>query len=177
MIKRFNKNKKEIFHRINKQISGVTKVRLIKTTGISIISFKEALNEAESQNLDLVEIAVDKDLPVCKIIDYGKFRFDFLKKKRDNKKKQHQVSLKEIKLGPRISQNDFEIKQKKTVIFLEKGNKVKISLRFRGREMMYTDVGLKVVEKLIDNISEFGSPERKPALDGRQIIVIIIPKK
>ena len=151
MIRRsnsYNRGPKAPLHRINDRIVDADKVRLISNDGgASVVSFREALMQAKNKNLDLVEIASDKGFPICKIIDYGKFKFELLKKEKDNKKKQHVVALKEIKLGARIDDNDFFNKQKQAQSFLEKGDKVKVSLRFRGREIMHSNLGIDVVQK------------------------------
>ncbi|MFN0065365.1 MAG: translation initiation factor IF-3, partial [Chlamydiales bacterium] len=134
--------------RINRQIR-VPNVRVIGADGaqIGIISTREALLLAQEAQLDLVEVAPNASPPVCKIIDYGKFRYDQTKRERESKKAQHQVKVKEIKLKPNIDEHDFQTKLKRARQFLEKGNKVKVTCMFRGREMAYPELGKKVVQR------------------------------
>ncbi|PJZ57825.1 translation initiation factor IF-3 [Leptospira barantonii] len=163
-------------HRINEKITGVSRVRLVSDDGVAIVSFEEALRKAREENLDLVEVSGDQEVHVCKIIDYGKYKFELLKKSKEAKKKQHVINVKEIKIRPRIESHDYDIKKKHAQEFLGKGDKVKVSLRFRGREMMHSDLGMKVVYRMVEDLKEFGSAERDPVQDGKQIVVIINPK-
>lgn len=163
--------------RINENITGVDRVRLVTDEGSIVLAFDEALKKARMENLDLVEVSTGQDVHVCKIIDYGKYRFEQLKKTKEAKKKQHVVNIKEIKVRPRIDTNDYEIKKKHAVEFLEKGDKVKISLRFKGRETMHSDLGMKVVNRMIEDLKEIGNPEKPPIQEGRQIVVVISPGK
>jgi translation initiation factor IF-3 len=161
--------------RINEQITGYSQVRLVTDAGSEIVPFQEALKKAEEENLDLVEISVGQDLPVCKIIDYGKYRFDLLKKNKEARKKQHVVTIKEIKLRPRIDSHDYDIKKKQALEFLTKGDKVKVTLRFKGREMAHSELGMNVVLKLVEDLKEVGTPEKPPAQEGKQIVTLINP--
>ncbi|RHX85981.1 translation initiation factor IF-3 [Leptospira stimsonii] len=163
-------------HRINEKITGVSRVRLVSDDGVEIVTFDEALRKAREENLDLVEVSGDQEVHVCKIIDYGKYKFELLKKSKEAKKKQHVINVKEIKIRPRIESHDYDIKKKHAQEFLSKGDKVKVSLRFRGREMMHSDLGMKVVYRMVEDLKEFGSAERDPIQDGKQIVVIINPK-
>lgn len=162
--------------RINEQLSNASRLRLVTDGGAEIVTYQVAIEQARKQSLDLVEVSSGQEIPVCKIIDYGKYRFEQLKKTKEAKKKQHTINVKEIKLRPRIDDHDFEIKLKRGVEFLKKGDKLKITLRFKGREMAHTDIGMKVVHRLVDELKEFGIPEKDPAQDGRAIVVIINPK-
>lgn len=162
--------------RINEQIRGVDKVRLITDEGPLIVTIQEALEKAKEAELDLVEVSSDQDIHVCKLIDYGKYRFEQLKKVKEAKKKQHVITVKEIKLRPRIDSNDYEIKKKHAIEFLQKGDKVKVTLRFRGREMLHSDLGMNVVNRMVEDLKEYANPEKNPAQDGRTIVVILNPK-
>lgn len=162
--------------RINEQIKGVEKVRLITDDGPIIVTIEDALQRARLAELDLVEVSADQDLHVCKLIDYGKYRFEQLKKSKEAKKKQHVVTVKEIKIRPRIDNHDYEIKKKHAVEFLQKGDKVKVTLRFRGREMLHADLGMNIVNRMVEDLKEFGNPEKTPAQDGRTIVVVLNPK-
>lgn len=164
--------------RINHHITGVTKVRLVTDEGSEIVPLEVALKQAAEENLDLVEISHGvMDTPVCKIIDYGKYKFEQLKKSKEAKKKQHVIVIKEIKLRPRIDIHDFEIKKRQAIEFLNKGDKVKVSLRFKGREMAHTELGLNIINRMIEELKESGTPEKAPVHDGKQIIVMINPIK
>lgn len=162
--------------RINEQIIGVTQVRLVSETGSEIVPFSVALEKAKDESLDLVEVSSGQEIPVCKIIDYGKFRFEQLKKTKEAKKKQHVITIKEIKLRPRIDIHDFEIKKRQALEFLQKGDKVKVTLRFKGREMAHSELGMNVIVKMIEDLKEHGVPEKPPAHDGKQIVALINPK-
>ncbi|EQA44337.1 translation initiation factor IF-3 [Leptospira broomii serovar Hurstbridge str. 5399] len=140
-----------------------------------IVGFEEALRKAKEENLDLVEVSGDQEIHVCKLIDYGKYKFELLKKSKEAKKKQHVINVKEVKIRPRIDQHDYEIKKRHAVEFLQKGDKVKVSLRFRGREMMHSELGMNVVNRMVEDLKGYGTPEREPVLDGRQIVVVITP--
>ena len=162
--------------RINEQITGISQVRLVKEDGAEVVSFEEALKMAREQNLDLVEIASGQSIPVCKIIDYGKFKFELHKKTKEAKKKQHVITIKEIKIRPRIDIHDYDIKKKQAIEFLQKGDKVKISLRFKGREMAHTDIGMNIVNKMVEELKDYGNAEKSPMQEGRQIVILINPK-
>ena len=162
--------------RINEQITGVMQVRLVSDTGSEIVPFTVALEKAKEENLDLVEVSSGQEIPVCKIIDYGKFKFEQLKKTKEAKKKQHVITIKEIKLRPRIDIHDFEIKKRQAVDFLIKGDKVKVTLRFKGREMAHAELGMNVIVKMIEELKESGIPEKPPVHDGKQIVALINPK-
>lgn len=162
--------------RINRQIRAA-RVRLIGSDGrqVGVVNLREALQMAEQEGLDLVEIAPNVDPPVCKVIDYGKYRYDQTKREKESKKSQHQIKVKEIKLKPNIDEHDFLTKQKQARTFLEKGNKVKISCFFRGREMAYPELGEKVVKKMIEGLEDISQAEAPPKLMGRSMLVILNP--
>ena len=162
--------------RINREIRA-EKVRVIDSDGkqIGVLSVREAIRQAEDEGLDLVEIAPNANPPVCKIIDYGKFKYHQLKKEKESKKSQHQIKVKEIKFKPNIDTHDFLTKEKHAREFLEKGNKVRITCSFRGREMLHTELGEKVVQKLCDDLSDVSIVETPEKLLGRTITLVLAP--
>lgn len=163
--------------KINKQIRA-PKVRVIGSDGkqIGLLPIREALTLAEKEHLDLVEISPNAEPPVCKIIDYGKYRYDQTKKEKESKKAQHVIKVKEIKLKPNIDEHDFMTKLKQAQQFLEKGNKVKVTCFFRGREMMYPQLGESVVKRMCEGLDEFGITESPLKLMGKTMIVIVAPR-
>ncbi len=136
----------------------------------------KARDTAEDKGLDLVEVSPNSNPPVCKIMDFGKYRFEQSKKIKDSKKKQSVVILKEMRLRPKIEEHDYQTKLRQTIGFLNKGFKVKITLRFRGREMAHIDIGREVVERMIKDLDEVGALENRPKLDGRVIVAMLGPK-
>ncbi|PBH93356.1 translation initiation factor IF-3 [Clostridioides difficile] len=138
---------------------------------------KEAQAMANSKNLDLVQISPNANPPVCKIMDYGKFRYEQARKEKEAKKKQKTIVVKEVRLRPGIEQNDLNTKTNNAIKFLKKGDKVKVELRFRGRELGHKDIGKEVMLKFLDIIKEFGEPTKAPAFEGNNMVVIIDPKK
>lgn len=162
--------------RINRQIRA-PRVRVIGPDGkqIGIIPVREALARAEEAQLDLVEVAPAADPPVCKIIDYGKFRYDQTKKEKESKKGQHQVKVKEIKLKPNIDEHDFQTKLKQARQFIEKGNKVKITCMFRGREMAYPQLGEKVMQRMCEGLEKMAVIEAPAKMLGRNLICVMAP--
>ena len=138
---------------------------------------KEAQAMANSKNLDLVQISPNANPPVCKIMDYGKFRYQQARKEKEAKKKQKTIVVKEVRLRPGIEQNDLNTKANNAIKFLKKGDKVKVELRFRGRELGHKDIGKEVMLKFLDIIKEFGEPTKAPAFEGNNMVVIIDPKK
>lgn len=138
---------------------------------------KEAQAMANSKNLDLVQISPNANPPVCKIMDYGKFRYEQARKEKEAKKKQRTIVVKEVRLRPGIEQNDLNTKANNAIKFLKKGDKVKVELRFRGRELGHKDIGKEVMLKFLDIIKEFGEPTKAPAFEGNNMVVIIDPKK
>ena len=162
--------------RINRQIRA-DKVRLISEDGsqLGVVSVREALAMAEEADLDLVEIAPNAEPPVCKIINFSKFRYQQIKKEKESKKSQHQVKIKEIKFKPNIDTHDFLTKEKHAREFIEKGYKVRISCVFKGREMLHTQLGENVVKKLIEDLKDIAIVESPAKLFGRSITSVIAP--
>ena len=143
---------------------------------LGIMSSKEALGLAGGRNLDLVKIAPMAKPPVCKIMDYGKHMFEQSKKEKEARKNQKVITIKEIWLKPAIEEHDFNFKVKNASKFLEDGDRVKVSVRFRGREMNYTSQGVEMLKKFAEIVSEHGTIERPPKLEGRSMIMILNPK-
>ena len=154
-------------------------VRLIDKDGeqVGVVTLREALSAAEAVQLDLVEIVPNAEPPVCRIMDYGKHVFELKQKQKDAKKKQHQVQIKEIKLRPGTEEADYQVKLKALVRFLEEGDKAKITLRFRGREVAHQELGMKVLQRMEVDLSEFGVVEQHPKMEGRMMSMLIGPKK
>jgi len=157
----------------------VPRVRVIGSDGemIVVLSRDEALRMAEDEGLDLVEIQPNADPPVCKVMDFGKFRFEQQKKASEAKKKQKQVEIKELKFRPTTDVGDYAIKLRNLRRFLEEGDKVKITIRFRGREMAHQELGEAMVKKIAADIAEEAVIEQYPRMEGRLMIMMIAPKK
>ena len=153
-------------------------MRVISADGeqLGIMSRDEALSLAEQKNLDLVCIAPKAEPPVCKILDYGKFKYDQQKKEKEAKKKQHTTQIKEIRLSTFIEEHDIMVKAKTGAKFLKDGNKLKVSLRFRGRERDYVSTGQEVKEKFAEAVSDVGVVEKKPKFEGRSLTMILSPR-
>ncbi|MCC2651059.1 MAG: translation initiation factor [Microvirga sp.] len=164
--------------RANRDIRGVREVQLIDDTGQNrgVVPFFDALKVAEDAGLDLVEISPNATPPVCKILDYGKFRFLEQKKAAEARKKQKTVEVKEIKLRPGIDDHDYEVKMKAMKGFFEEGNKVKITLRFRGREMAHQSLGLKVLDRVKADVGDIAKVEMEPNFEGRQVVMVLAPR-
>src|SRR3712207_1831946 len=164
--------------RANRDIRGVRDVQLIDQDGQNrgTLPFFDALAIAEEAGLDLVEIAPNSDPPVCKILDYGRFRFNEQKKQAEARKKQKTVEVKEIKLRPGIDKHDYDVKMKAVQRFFEEGDKVKVTLRFRGREIAHQDIGLRLLERVKQETQEIAKVESEPMLEGRQMIMILAPR-
>ena len=141
------------------------------------MSAKEAQTIANNKNLDLVMISPNANPPVCKIMDYGKYKYEQSRKEKESKKKQKVVNIKEVRLRPGIEANDLNTKANQAIKFLKKGDKVKAELRFRGRELGHKDIGKEVMLKFIDIVKEFGEPTKAPAFEGNNMVVMIDPKK
>ncbi|MBN2509308.1 MAG: translation initiation factor IF-3 [Spirochaetales bacterium] len=163
--------------RINEEIR-VREVRLLDQEGeqAGVVAIEKALEMAREAGLDLVEVAPQAKPPVCKILDYGKFRYEQEKKNRESKKKQKLVKLKEIRMQPKIEKHDLEFKAKHIKEFLEDGNKVKVTVRFRGRELAHTELGQKVLENVIDVLDGICNVDRKPSMEGRFMSMILSPR-
>ena len=142
---------------------------------LGIISAREAQRIANERNLDLVKIAPQATPPVCRIMDYGKYRFELLKKEKEARKNQHIVELKEIRLSPNIDTHDFNTKLRNALKFLEHGDKVKVSIRFRGRELGHTEVGYPIMQSFAEACAEVGSVEKPAKMDGRQMLMFLAP--
>lgn len=162
--------------RINREIRA-PKVRVIDRDGnqLGVLSVSEALYKAELQGLDLVEISPNAEPPVCKIIDYGKYRYQQTKKEKESKKTQHQVKVKEIKIKPNTDEHDLLTKLKHAREFLTKGNKVRITCVFRGREMQHPEIGMQSVQRMIEDLAELSTPETEPKLLGKNLSVVLAP--
>ena len=141
------------------------------------MSAKEAQTIANNKNLDLVMISPNANPPVCKIMDYGKYKYEQSRKEKESKKKQKVVNIKEVRLRPGIEANDLNTKANQAIKFLKRGDKVKVELRFRGRELGHKDIGKEVMLKFIDIVKEFGEPTKAPAFEGNNMVVMIDPKK
>ncbi len=163
--------------RINEQIR-VREVRLIDDEGNQkgIVPTLEALNMAKELSLDLVEVAPQASPPVCKILDYGKYRFEMEKKLRDSRKKQKLLKLKEIRMQPKIDDHDLDFKSKYVKQFLAEGNKVKVTIRFRGRELAHTELGLDVLNEVLQRLDDDYVMEKKPSMEGRFMSMVLSPK-
>lgn len=144
---------------------------------IGILKLEQAVAKAEEVGLDLVLMSPNAKPPVCKIIDYGKYKYEQSKKANEAKKKQHVIQIKEVKVRASTDPHDLEVKLKHARKFLEQGNKVKLSLRFRGREMAYTSRGAEQLKNIAEKVADLGKPENMPNLEGRQMIMVIAPLK
>ncbi|MBK7649391.1 MAG: translation initiation factor IF-3 [Betaproteobacteria bacterium] len=165
-------------HRLNEEIT-VPEIRLQGAEGeqLGIVSIREALHMAEEAGADLVEIAPTAKPPVCRIMDYGKFKYQEQKRAHEAKLKQKQVQVKEIKLRPGTDENDYQIKLRNMTRFLEEGDKVKVTLRFRGREMAHQEFGMRQLERIKADLDVVGAVEQMPKMEGRQMIMVIGPAK
>ena len=169
--------KKSTGPRTNEQITA-SEVRVISSAGkqLGIISIREALNHAEDEGFDLVEVSPDANPPVCKIIDYGKLKYKEQKSKKEAKKKQKTIEVKEIKMRPGIDKHDYNVKVKALSKFISGGNKVKVSMRFRGRAMEHQNLGFDLLKKLTEEVIEYAKVEVPPKSEGKQIMMILVPQ-
>jgi len=163
--------------RINEQIDSRS-VRLVGADGemIGVVSIHEALESASEVGMDLVEVSPNADPPVCKLLDYGRFKYEAQKKKNEARKKQKVIEVKEIKLRPGIEQHDYEIKMKAARRFLDNGDKVKVTMRFRGRELAHQDLGAKVLVRVREELDEAAKVEQMPRMEGRQMVMVVAPR-
>ncbi|WBV44638.1 translation initiation factor IF-3 [Pseudoroseomonas cervicalis] len=163
--------------RVNEDIR-VPQVRLIDQDGemIGVMSAREALLRAYEVGMDLLEISPNAVPPVCKITDYGKYKYEQQKKANEARKKQKIVEIKEIKVRPNIDDHDYDVKMRAAKSFIEEGDKVKVTLRFRGREMAHQDLGVKVLERIRTELAELAKVEQMPRLENRQMIMVLAPK-
>lgn len=154
-------------------------MRVIGSDGsqVGVLPLNNAVRQAEGEGLDLVQISPNAKPPVCKIMDYGKFKYQQSKKANEAKKRQHVIQVKEVKVRASTDQHDLEVKLKRMKQFLGEGNKVKVSLRFRGREMAFKSKGTEQLEHIAAEVAEFGKPERIPNMEGRQMIMLLLPLK
>lgn len=154
-------------------------MRLISSDGeqLGVVNTRQALTLAEEQDVDLVEISPNASPPVCKLMDYGKFKYEESKKRDEARKKQKQVQIKEIKFRPGTDDGDYNIKMRNINRFLDEGDKVKITLRFRGREMAHQELGLALLKRVEAELAEVGAVEQFPKMEGRQMVMMIAPKK
>ena len=164
--------------RINEKIRADA-VRLIGPDGeqVGILSVPEALNYADRLNLDLVEVAPMASPPVCKVMDYGKYRYEQEQKAKEARKRQTTISIKEIKLRPKIDDHDFDTKKGHVERFLKKGDKVKLTIMFRGRELVHPHLGEKLLRRMAEDLAAIGEVESEPSLDGRNMIMMLAPKR
>ncbi len=153
-------------------------VRCISPEGeqLGVMKTADAIAQADAQGLDLVEVSPNTDPPVCKILDYGKFKYEAQKKKNEAKKKQKIIEVKEIKLRPNIDEHDYQVKMRNVQKFLDEGDKVKVTMRFRGREMAHQELGVNVLNRVRDDTEDVAKIEAFPKLEGRQMIMVIAPK-
>jgi translation initiation factor IF-3 len=163
--------------RVNEEIR-VPQVRLIDQDGEmqGVLTAREAVQRAYAVGLDLVEISPNAEPPVCKILDFGKFKYEQQKKKNEARKKQKVIEIKEIKVRPNIDENDYQVKMRAMKSFIEEGDKVKVTLRFRGREMAHQDIGIKVLERIRSEMDITTKVEQMPRLENRQMVMVLSPR-
>ena len=163
--------------RVNEEIRSV-QVRLIDQDGEmqGVMSARDAMLRAFSVGLDLLEISPNADPPVCKILDFGKYKYELQKKKNEAKKKQTVIEIKEIKVRPNIDENDYQVKMRAMKSFIEEGDKVKVTLRFRGREMAHQEIGIRVLERIRAELEAETKIEQMPRLENRQMVMVLSPK-
>ncbi|MBK1621574.1 translation initiation factor IF-3 [Lamprobacter modestohalophilus] len=165
-------------NRVNEEIS-VPQVRLIAEDGgqVGILDLADAIQKATEVSLDLVEIDPNADPPVCRLMDYGRFRFDQKKKQNEARKKQKQVQVKEVKFRPGTDIGDYQVKLKNLTRFLHEGDKAKVTMRFRGREHAHRELGLELLRRVEKDLSDISIVEQQPQMEGRQMIMVLGPKK
>lgn len=153
-------------------------VRLVDENGemIGVVTTSEAIERAMAAGLDLIEVSPNAEPPVCKILDYGKFKYEEQKRKNEARKKQKVIEVKEIKMRPNIDDHDYEVKMRAMKRFIEEGDKVKVTLRFRGREMVHSDLGMQVLNRVRGEMDLLTKIESMPRMEGRQMIMVLAPK-
>jgi len=163
--------------RVNEEIR-IPQVRLIDQDGEmqGVMTAREAMQRAFSVGLDLVEISPNAEPPVCKILDFGKFKYEQQKKKNEAKKKQKVIEIKEIKVRPNIDENDYQVKMRAMKSFIDEGDKVKVTLRFRGREMAHQDIGVRVLERIRAEMDTTSKVEQMPRMENRQMVMVLSPR-
>ena len=165
-------------YQINEEITDA-EVRLIDEDGtqLGIMTSEEAMKIAVEKEVDLVKIAGNSKPPVCKVMDYGKYRYEQAKREKEVRRNQHVVEVKEIRMSPSIGTNDFNVKLRNGLKFLKEGDRLKVTIRFRGREMAHTDLGEKLLLKFAEECAEFGNVDKNPKLDGRHMSLFLTPKQ
>ena len=163
--------------RINEGIR-VREVRVVSAEGeqLGIMTIQEALEAARSRDFDLVEVAPEASPPVCRIMDFGKYKYTQARRQKEARKKQTTISVKEVKMGPKTEKHDFEFKLKHVRRFLEEGHKAKVTVRFKGREMAHTELGWKMLNKMVEAVSDFAVTENNPRMEGRMLHIMLSPK-
>ncbi|HKC18863.1 MAG TPA: translation initiation factor IF-3 [Candidatus Dormibacteraeota bacterium] len=163
---------------MNEQIRS-SEVRLIddQNNQLGVLSIDAALRIANEKGLDLVEVAPQASPPVCRLMDYGRYKFETVKREKDQRRKQNVIKLKEMKLRPKVAEHDFQTKFKGLKQFLEAGEKVKVTIMFRGREMVHQDIGRKLLDRVADDARQFAVVERQPLLEGRNLFMILAPSR
>jgi translation initiation factor IF-3 len=153
-------------------------VRLVDQDGemVGVIGLRDAIDRAMDVGLDLVEVSPNADPPVCKVLDYGKYKYDAQKRAAEARKKQKTIDIKEIKMRPSIDDHDYDVKMRNIVKFLGEGDKVKVTLRFRGREMAHQDLGMRVLDRVKEQLDELGKVEQFPKMEGRQMTMVLAPR-
>ncbi len=164
--------------RVNEEIR-VPEVRLIGAGGeqLGVISTRDAIKMSEEAGFDLVEVSPEANPPVCRVMDYGKYKFELSKRKAAARKKQKQIQIKEIKLRPATEDADYKVKLRNITKFLEEGDKAKVTIRFRGREMSHPELGMQLLQKMIAELGDQATVEQSPKFEGRQIVMVLGPKK
>ena len=163
---------------VNEQIR-IPKIRLVDENGemVGVVTVQEGLRRAEAAGLDLVEISPNAEPPVCKILNYGKYKYEMQKKANEARKKQKVIEVKELKVRPGIEQHDYDVKLRAAKKFLENEDKVKVTLRLRGREMAHIDLAMQVLTRLKADLAEFAKVEQEPKMEGKQAIMMLVPAK
>ena len=171
------RNNRKPLHRVNSQIRN-EEVRVLLDDGeqLGVMKTSDAINVAKDRKMDLVEIAPNNNPPVCKIIDYGKFKYQEQKKKNEAKKKQKTIETKEIKIRPGTGEHDYQVKIKNANKFIKEGNRVKFSLRFKGREMEHSNLGIDMLKRVKSDLEELTRVEMEPKIEGRQAFLVVAPK-
>lgn len=164
------------------QVNHEIKAREVRVIGpdgkqLGIMSLKDALRHAQEAQLDLVKVASNAKPPVCKIMDFGKYKYEQSKREKEARKKQKVINVKEIRMNPTIDEHDFQVRLKNAIKFLTDGNKVKVSIRFRGRQMSHTELGKEVLNRMAEQIKEVGVVEKPPKMEGRNMVMTISPKQ
>jgi len=163
---------------VNRFIEAET-IRLVDHEGemVGVVSLERGFDLADEVGLDLVEVSPNADPPVCKLLDYGKFKYEAQKKANEARKRQKTIDVKEIKMRPTIDVHDYEVKMRSIVRFIDEGDKVKVTMRFRGREMVHQDLGIKVLDRVRDDLGDLAKIEQFPKLEGRQMTMVMAPTK